>query len=275
MQRPSSSISILERLLVRARTYVARKTSPATRRRIVGIIHRGSSLLPRASNLTLLALRHGTDKWSHGYIPHYERHFHDRRSRRLNILEIGVGGHEAPEQGGASLRMWQEYFPNSAIYGLDVVDKTMHADQRIRIFTGSQNDDRFLRQIADQVGRFDVVIDDGSHISEHVITAFSALFPHLADGGIYVIEDIETSYWPQFGGAWREPAPRPTSVAMLKRLIDGLNYAAIPGRQPDYFDRNITSLHFYPGIVFIYKGDNLDTLSSFAQQSRDEAGNLS
>lgn len=59
-----------------------------------------------AGSLEMLARLHGSDKWgSHWYIPHYSRHFGPRRWRRMNVLEIGVGGYEDPLRGGRSLRM--------------------------------------------------------------------------------------------------------------------------------------------------------------------------
>ena len=107
-----------------------------------------ASCLPAGDNLSVLAVKHGTDKWTHNYIPHYEKHFAPLRLRKLNILEIGIGGYERPEAGGESLRMWKEYFPNGTIYGLDLYDKQPHAAERIRIFQGSQADAEFLKSVA-------------------------------------------------------------------------------------------------------------------------------
>ena len=86
------------------------------------------------------------------------------------------------------------------IYAIDIEDKRYHEDRRIKIFQGSQNDSAFLEKIALKIGQIHVIIDDGSHINEHAITSFRTLFPYLADGGIYVIEDINTSYYPDYGG---------------------------------------------------------------------------
>lgn len=80
-----------------------------TLRRVLRFIFSGP--LCRQS-LSVLALKYGTDKWAHGYLGYYESHFRSIRNRRLNILEIGVGGYDNPKEGGASLRMWKEYFPS-------------------------------------------------------------------------------------------------------------------------------------------------------------------
>jgi demethylmacrocin O-methyltransferase len=124
-------------------------------------------------NLSKLANIYGSDKFGkHCYTKHYESYFKPLRHKKLNILEIGIGGYKYPEYGGASLRMWREYFPNSKIYGLDIFDKTFHDEKRIKTFQGSQVDLEFLEKVVNEIGRIDIIIDDGSHINEHVITAF-------------------------------------------------------------------------------------------------------
>jgi len=117
--------------------------------------------ISRSDDLTALARIHQTDKWeSHWYTPHYEKHFRNLRRKKLCILEIGVGGYEDPNAGGASLRMWKYYFPKSLIFSLDIYDKTKLQERRIKIFQGSQNDPDFLRKLVEQMGGVDIVIDD-------------------------------------------------------------------------------------------------------------------
>ena len=89
--------------------------------------------------------------------------------------------------GGESLRMWKAFFPNSTIYGIDIVDKKHVEEDRIKVFQGSQDDESFLRKVIDETGGFDIIIDDGSHVNEHVIKSFNVLFPALRDSGIYVV----------------------------------------------------------------------------------------
>src|SRR4051794_13734734 len=210
-------------------------------------------------DLPALAARFGTDKWgSHWYAQHYERHFAPLRAKALRILEIGVGGYDDPIKGGESLRMWKAYFPNARICGIDVVDKSAHHEDRIRTFVGSQDDEAFLVRVSGQAGPFDIVIDDGSHVSRHVIQSFQVLFPLLAADGIYVVEDTQAAYWPEFGGA-PPHYPTTTSMTFLKRLVDGLNHREVPRGaefKPSYFDRHIVGLHFYHNLVFVQKGLN-------------------
>jgi voltage-gated potassium channel Kch len=212
-------------------------------------------------DLAKLAILSGTDKWGeHWYTAHYARHFAHLRQRPITLLEIGVGGYDKPEHGGGSLRMWRRYFPKGKIVGLDYYDKTRHAEKRIRIYQGDQSDETLLRRIVAEVGRPDIVIDDGSHQNHHVIKSFEVLFPLLAEDGIYVIEDTQTAYWPDFGGSSDDLLTAPTSMCLLKRLADGLNYQEFrqPGYVPSYFDRHITGLHFYHNLVFVQKGNNTE-----------------
>jgi hypothetical protein len=211
------------------------------------------------SNLKTLAVLNMTDKWSsHWYAQHYETHFASLRKKSLNILEIGIGGYKDPELGGGSLRMWRTYFPNSKIHGIDIYDKSFHQERRIKIFQGSQIDEDFLEKVIQEVGTIDIIIDDGSHLNEHVIKTFKILFPKLKTNGIYVIEDTQTSYWKGFGGTSANFNSLETSMGFSKSLIDSLNYAEfdIDNYEPNYYDKNIVAMHFYHNLVFINKGLN-------------------
>ena len=55
---------------------------------------------------------------------------------------------------------------------------------------GDQNDPAILNEMATRHGPFDIIIDDGSHVGEHIITSFRALFPDLTANGLYAIEDL-------------------------------------------------------------------------------------
>ena len=140
---------------------------------------------------------------------------------------------------------------------MDIFDKSPHQEPRIQIFQGSQADKQCLEAIHNDTGDFDLIVDDGSHLNEHIITSFEILFPLLKRGGIYVVEDIQTAYWPTYGGQVT-PGADGTAMSFFRKLADGLNHSEflIPGYQPSYFDRNILSLHFYHNMVVIYKGEN-------------------
>jgi hypothetical protein len=224
-------------------------------RRVYAFLYRNS--------LSKLALAFGSDKeGAHFYARHYQKHFQSLCRSKINLLEIGIGGYHDPKAGGNSLRMWKAYFRKGDVFGIDIYSKTYHDEKRIKTFKGSQTDEDFLRKVAAEIGTIDIIIDDGSHYNDHVITTFDILFPLLSPSGIYVIEDLQTSYWNElsgqnWGGSSDLKAPH-TSMNFLKSLVDGLNYEefTIAEYTPTYFDRNITSIHFYHNMAFIYKGDN-------------------
>lgn len=151
--------------------------------------------------------------------------------------------------------MWRTYFPKGRIYGIDIFDKSRHDERRIKTFKGSQADDVFLKQVLETTGTPDIIIDDGSHLNEHVIHTFKVLFPVLRDQGIYVIEDTQTSYWKRYGGSSEEFNRPDTSMGYLKSLTDGLNHTEFENRTeaPTYLEQHISEIHFYHNLVFIYK----------------------
>ena len=92
--------------------------------------------------------------------------------------------------------MWKRYFPRGHIYGIDVYDKRALQEPRITIFQGSQADPEFLRGgDADRDHRHRRR-NDATMLNVHVIAAFNSLFSLLAESGIYVIEQTQTSYSP-------------------------------------------------------------------------------
>ncbi|MFM6221121.1 MAG: hypothetical protein ACKPDM_12260 [Dolichospermum sp.] len=190
------------------------------------------------------------------YLDIYDKHFKKIRNKKLNILEIGIGGYTAPKAGGGSLRMWQNYFPNSTIHGIDIYNKEFHEDTRIKVYQGSQTDISFLHSLVEKVGKFDIVIDDGSHINEHVIFSFETLFPYLSPNGIYVVEDTHTSYWESFGGSTDKEAN--TMMNYFRGFIDKVNYEEFNEKDyvPSLYETCITAIHFYHSVILIEKGDN-------------------
>jgi len=143
--------------------------------------------------------------------------------------------------------MWKKYFPFGQIISLDIFDKSKLQENRIKIYQGSQTDEKVLDKIISDNGEFDLIIDDGSHINEHIITTFKYLFPKLKEGGIYVIEDLQTSYWERYGGDNKNFNNPVTAINFCKSLLDCLHYSDfnIPGYQPTIFDKNIVELHFF------------------------------
>jgi hypothetical protein len=217
------------------------------------------------STLNNLAEEHGTDKSSdiHNYCVKYEKYLPFNRYDKLNILEIGV-------LNGKSLLTWKDYFYRSNILGIDInPDCKKYEEPRISVEIGSQFDKNFLFLTANQYGPFDMILDDGSHINEHVIFSFKQLWGSVKSGGVYVIEDIGTSYWKEYGGGFREPQ---TSMEYFKKLADDVNFRGVinfnkpnvHGRREDWCEENIKneqpdcrtdieSITFLNGIIIITK----------------------
>ena len=219
-------------------------------------------------DLRALAMVHGTDKWgSHWYASHYDKHLRERRSEARRVLEIGVGGYNDPAMGGASLRMWRDYFPEATIIGVDVHDKSQLQGERIVTVQGDQSDPTFLKRLGQSHGPFDLVVDDGSHISADVIATFHALFPFVVDGGTYAIEDLQSGYWPGTGGSSTDTSSVSTSVGFVKSLVDSLNFRELllEDYEPTYLDEHIVALHCFHNLALVVKGDN-DERSNLVQE---------
>ena len=212
----------------------------------------------RAADFAALAAHYGTDKWgTHRYAQHYQRHLEQFRGQKFAMLEIGIGGYKHEGKGGASLRAWQDFFPRAQIIGLDIEDKSFVDGGRIRSYQGSQADPELLERMNREVGPFLLVVDDGSHRPEHIRASFEVLYPLLLDGGIYVIEDTQTSYWPEWGGH-EDRHDQNTSMALVKDLVDGLNFEEYVDEdyQPTYADQHVVAVHCYHNMVVIEKGLN-------------------
>lgn len=206
--------------------------------------------------LSELAERYKTDKGPslHNYTPIYNRYFENIRLKPLNILEIGVGGYKNPTSGGESLRMWSDYFPFSRITGIDIERKDIIINHRTKIYQGSQVDTQFLQKIIDERGPFDVIIDDGSHVSQHIIESFQFLFQKgLNPRGIYTVEDLNTAYEPDLIGN------RESSVNYFKCFLDVVHTPqikrkgiVIPEEFQDLYPL-LESIHCYEELMFFIR----------------------
>ena len=124
--------------------------------------------------------------------------------------------------------MWKQYLgPYARIVGIDNRPEcAAYAEHQIEIRIGDQADSAFLDGVCDEFGSPDIVIDDGSHIMEHVNASFTTLYPRLERRGVYLVEDMQTAYWPNYGGGLRRPD---TFVERCKGLKAGqdLMYACV------------------------------------------------
>jgi hypothetical protein len=199
----------------------------------------------------------GTDKVAHGYMQYYRRHLGPRRFTSQTVFEIGVGGYESTASGG-SLAVWRDFLVRSRIVGLDIHEKRIDLGRRVSFMRTDQSDSQALTAVVEHHGRPSVIIDDGSHIGEHIWTTFDTLWPHLLPGGLYVVEDISTSYYPSFGGG--NPPPRTSAVTLMQTLGENTQaHDPTFSQMPEWGSRdvggypNVQAVHIYPGIFFIEK----------------------
>lgn len=146
------------------------------------------------------------------YLPIYESVVD--RTRPIRMLEIG-------DFYGGSLQMWQEYLhPDSLIVGIDINSKFLKiADSGgIHVRFGGEQDVSFLREVAAEFGPFDVILDDGSHTSSHMVDSFRCLFANaLSDSGVYMVEDVDCDYWTSYRDS------RVSFIDLVRALIDAMH----------------------------------------------------
>ena len=142
-----------------------------------------------------VAKKHCPSKLDMGYCRHlYSDYLLSRRDEPITLLELGI-------KHGDSLRMYEEYFPNGTIVGLDCLDRTKHAKGRVKVYVGRQEEEAVLSRIcADH--KMDFIVDDASHRGLQQIASFKYLFPRLAPKGIYFIEDLHFFVHKQAPDAW-------------------------------------------------------------------------
>jgi hypothetical protein len=187
-------------------------------------------------------------KWMH-YFDIYDRHFAPFRGQAVNVVEFGVS------QGG-SLQMWKNYFgPQAHITGVDIDPRCAGlAEDRVDVVIGDQEDRGFLRRLARQVGRVDVLIEDGGHTATQQTNTFEEFWPSITDGGVFLMEDLHTAYWEGYNGGYKRPG---TFIEYAKDLIDQQH--AWHSREPEVFDidkytRTIRGMHVYDSIIVFDKG---------------------
>jgi trans-aconitate methyltransferase len=144
------------------------------------------------TRLCELALAYRTDKVGY-YTPFYSLLFEARRTEYRKVLEVGIGTEETMQHvpgylPGASLFMWQDYFPNAEIWGVDIDKRALDAAPRMHLVHADSRDEH-LRSLLPS--GFDLIVDDGLHSPDAQWKTFVNLFPLVKDSGLYIIEDAE------------------------------------------------------------------------------------
>jgi len=201
---------------------------------------------------------HNCMKFAH-YLPVYQDLFIKYVSKQVRMLEIGV-------QHGGSYRLWSNFFgPDLLAWtGVDIEAKCLHLNEMVesskgKVFHGSQCDPSFLKGVEVERGPFDIVIDDGSHCVDHIISSFESLAKQIKPGGLYVIEDVHASYWSGFRGS----GPKLNIVSYFQGLLHSLNSQALrhqrrsPDIQPEEMVKPpapICKIEFLPSMIICHMG---------------------
>ena len=182
-------------------------------------------------------------KWNH-YFDIYNRYFSRFRDIPVNVLEIGVSH-------GGSLQMWKDYFGSKCqIFGIDRNSKCKQLEEnRVQIFIGNQTNESFLEEVIQQIPHIDILIDDGGHRMEQQIVTFKKLFPHIDKNGVYLCEDVHTSYYKRYEGGYKCSN---SFIEYSKNLIDDL-HAWHYSDSITEFTTSTYALHYYNGVLVIEK----------------------
>ncbi len=194
-------------------------------------------------------------KWHH-YLSIYDRWFAPYKNKPVTLLEIGVAG-------GGSLELWRKFFGDQLrIIGVDIDPLAREkAPKDAEIIIGDQSDPAFLKTLAATIGEVDIIIDDGSHVNAHQILTFDALFPILKDGGLYVCEDLHTSYWRKYGGGFPKSGlfarkPPQSWMGYVKTMMDDMHAWYATKKNPriaNNITREVSGIHVYDSLVVIEK----------------------
>lgn len=169
-------------------------------------------------------MRFDTDKVDLGYLPTY-----------LGIAAtIGVTGRvcEIGVWRGGSLEMWQALFPSGLVVGVDRSDGAVWPTGTIQVVC-EQDADELPGILARHSDRYDLIVEDGAHVGALSRRTWELLWPMVAAGGFYVMEDWQVAYWPGWDGS------------MLDTARSFLDELAVPGE--------VESILYRHGQVVIHK----------------------
>jgi SAM-dependent methyltransferase len=192
-----------------------------------------------------------SDKWVN-YFDIYDECLRRHIANNASVLEIGV-------QNGGFLQILSKYLKNASLYGVDIDPKVLNLElePNIHIYNFNITDEIALKKNLKKI-EFDIIIDDGSHICSDIIQTFKILFSKLKPGGVFLIEDLHTSYWQSHGGSY---LGTDSAIEFFKKFADLLNFYHIKDHR---FEENLSSadryifewlraIYFYDSVVVIHK----------------------
>jgi hypothetical protein len=151
-----------------------------------------------------------TDKnTTHSYLPVYQQLLESKKETAQHVLEIGVCL-------GGSIKLWNQFFTNATVYGVDILNKTeicqnfladesrsetiwadLENNEKIKLLSpaNAYDVDFVTTQFVTPGVKFDVILDDGSNSYGDMRTVIELYSDLLTDNGILIIEDIQTQAW--------------------------------------------------------------------------------
>lgn len=206
--------------------------------------------------LDQLGVKYQTDKshLHHGYLSTYEQYLSKWKDSPITFIEAGIGGYQYADRGGNSAKMWREFFTKARIITFDLHRKL--PIEGVEVLQGSQDDPVFIGALPE----CEVFIDDASHINPLTIATFRLAWPKIKPGGLYVVEDVHTSYWEEHGYQGNsEIIGGPTFDTTMKFFLyqtHGMNAEHIKnwkGWSDALAVDGISFIHFYPKLIIIGK----------------------
>jgi hypothetical protein len=204
--------------------------------------------------LTRLANKYGSDKGDrcHYYTRIYHHLFQHLRSREITLLEIGLRHPlDSRRSVAPSLSMWRDYFPHAQLIGFDIQEFAEISIYNCTIIQGDMSSRKDLSKLSDY-GPFDIVIDDGSHVSTHQQVALASLFPYVVGGGFYIIEDLN----------WQPQGTEIASVPKTKELLRSRSFCspAITSSETSFLVDNVRSIELFDDAADSPKNDALGVI---------------
>jgi SAM-dependent methyltransferase len=194
----------------------------------VGVVGSDLSCIDTNQHVNYKDLYYANDQnLSHKYTNYFEVYdeaFSKYIDKKPDVLEIGV-------QNGGGLQLADKYFKNGRIYGIDINPEVckMYLGNNIKTYCFDAVDKESFENNMGSI-KFDTILDDGSHLNADVIKTFEHLFERVKPGGVYVIEDLQTSYYDGagFDGGYLK---KESSIEFLKGFVDLLNAYHVDGRE--------------------------------------------
>jgi demethylmacrocin O-methyltransferase len=144
------------------------------------------------------------------------------------------------------MEMWETYFSKAKIFGFDnflnprtkpIVYNKFLSSNRIKIFEGDMGTREDLFKLTENQN-YDIILEDGSHASNHTQICLGTLFPCLKSNGIYIIEDLFLDERPIYGYVNFDTYKILNNFETTKEV----NFPLCSKEENEYLNKNIKSI---------------------------------